>query len=514
MTSALIIQTRKEVRALLPWTVGVALACVALASVAAQNGGFPNFRHDQELFFVIAYVLGSLSIAALSVGQELTHGTLAALLVQPHDRLNVLTIKMTVLAIALVGLALVTNAVLPHTYLPDAVAVRRLIVWGPVVAGIGLVPLLTIVTRRPLGGVVFAATGPGLILIVAERMYPLRHGLQALTIAWWGIVIASAIGFVALLVQFRRLEVAGDGRQRSAPVATGTLPLAEYRPTVRRPWMWLLVKKELRLQQMTLAVSGLYLLAAVGVMVVASLDPNYVGPTFNAISMLHAYFVPLIAGSLASAEERHIGALAGQILQPRNIRVQWAIKVVVTIGLALALAFGLPYVLMQIDHPANAFKIETDFMVGVAMLTAAAMYVSSLSSNPLWALLACFPAIGAATVIGGYGRKIVWSTVSEWFFVPWDQRPWRVILRIKEKSYWAARHAAQEDVRWSVAVIEMSLIVAFALLVLYFASRNHRMLDRNPRTLGRQLLVLGAFAAAAFVLYRAIVESAWNLLNY
>src|SRR5262245_22385248 len=168
MSHALIVQTRKEVRALLPWTIGVAIASVALASLAKQNAGFPNFRHDQEVFFVMAYALGVVAVAALSVGQEITHGTLATLLVQPFDRLRVLWLKLAVLSVSLVGLGLIANAMFPYGYLPHSDVTRRLLVWGPVVAGIGLTPLLTVLTRRPLGGVVFSIAIPGLILAVSE----------------------------------------------------------------------------------------------------------------------------------------------------------------------------------------------------------------------------------------------------------------------------------------------------------------------------------------------------------
>ena len=93
MTSALYVQTRKEVRALLPWWLGVMLATVAMSYVAAQTAGLPFFRHEQQAWLVMAYAAGVLVLAALSVGQELTHGTFAALLVQPVDRRRVLWTK-------------------------------------------------------------------------------------------------------------------------------------------------------------------------------------------------------------------------------------------------------------------------------------------------------------------------------------------------------------------------------------------------------------------------------------
>jgi len=520
MIHALLLQTRKEVRALPPWTAGVAVASVALAAVARQNAGFPHF-HDQEPFFIMAYALGVLAVAALSVGHELTHGTLATLLVQPLDRLKVLRLKVIVLITALVSLGFLASAVFPHGYLPNVPVARWLLIWGPVAAGIGLVPSLTLLSRRPLGGVVFAVAIPGLFLVAGEQRYPLQQGFQALDITWYGTLAASAIGLAALFVQFRGLEVVGDGRARAraSPAAqTGSVTIVEYRPTVRRPWVWLLIKKELRLQQMTFAVSGLYGLGAAALLISESFH-RYGGPTFASISMIHACFVPLIAGALASAEERHIGTLAAQILQPRNVRLQWALKVAVTIGVTLALTIGLPLILMAVRRPVDPFRVEFDFAVGIGLLCAVAIYVSSISSNSLWALLSCFPLTGIALAIGGAGYRMVRYDVSlwlsHWLLGPRTERVSIMALVDQDKAMRQAilqpLIAASRDIDRSLSIIETSLIVAFGLLILYFAARNHRMLDRNLRTVSHQMLALLLFAAAAATAYQFLATFTWRL---
>jgi hypothetical protein len=518
MSHALFIQTRKEVRALLPWTIGVGIASVAFGFFASQNAGLPGFRQDPGGLFIMAYALGVLSLAALSVGQELMHGTLPALLVQPLDRLKVLRLKLIVLAIPMIGLGLMADAVFPHGYLPEA---RRLLIWGPVAAGLGLVPLLTILTRRPLGGVVFAITIPGLFLMVGTRIWPLQD--QALTFTWYCTLAASAIGLAALFLQFRRLEVAGDGRQRAkvvSAVQASDVPLAPYQPTVRRSWVWLLIKKELRLQQMTFAVSGLYVLAAVAVMLLAYENPKYMGPSFGAVSMIHAYFLPLMAGAMSSAEERHMGTLAAQVLLPRNMRLQWAIKVTITIGIALVLTIGLPAILMATHRPVDAFhnfRYNLDLSVGLAMMCAAAMYISSLSANSLWALLGCFPVLGAAAIAGSAGRQLIYRLIWEWFPLPRQfSEPWRTLnkaLMAKEswvKGWMQARNAAVQDMQFSLEIVQNSLIVGFGLLILYFAARNHRSIDRNFRTVGFQVLLLLLFTTVAAAGFYALSTFAWR----
>ena len=517
MSAALLVQTRKEVRALLPWTIGVAIACVALATLAGRNAYAGGYREPSPVFFVVAYAFGALAVSALSIGQEITHGTLAALLVQPVERFRILVLKLALLTIALAGLAFMAGALFPQTAFPDVPDLRRLLIWGPVAAGIGLAPLLTVLTRRPLGGVVFSPTIPGVILVVAEKFYPLHLGSEAWSIAWYGTIIVSAAGLAILILKFRTLEVAGDGLVRAA-VPAASRPDANALAstlTVRRPWLWLVIKKELRLQQMTFAVSGLYVVAAVAVMLAAQ-DQAYMGPTFGAISIIHAYFIPLIAGSVASAEERQMGTLAGQILQPRNARLQWAIKSILTIGLALVLAFGLPVLLMSIHRPLDPFRVQKpEFVLLVGMICLGAMWVSSISANTLWALLVCFPVVGLAGLIGGFGYSVLQSRVR------WPARHWRDGLSydlyhqlFQLKSWRVDVRQASTDIETSLHIIQISLIASFGLLVLAFAARNHRTLDRSVRRAGAQLLAILLYAAVAATGYVVIERIAWNWMPY
>ena len=519
MTTALLIQTRKEVRALLPWTIGVAVGSMALAVAANGNVTSINYR-ELQVFFFMAYALGALAISALSVGQELTHGTLAGLLVQPVDRFKVLALKLSVLAVALIGLGLMASATLPQTYLPDSPDLRRLLIWGPVAAGIGLAPLLTLLSRRPLGGIVFSPTTSGAILAVSERLYPFHKGDEAWTITWYGTLLVSAAGLAALVARFRTLEVAGEGAGRTAAAVSSPAETVAYIPTPKRSWLWLVVKKEFRLQQMTFAVSGLYVLGAVAAMIVAAINPPYIYPTFGAISIIHAYCIPVIAGSVASAEERHMGTLAGQILQPREMRLQWILKVVVTIGVTLLLAFGLPVLLMAIRPQVDtSFRVETDFMIGIGILGAAAMWVSSISNNPLLALLGTAPVIGLAGLVGGAGFQFLNRLVGSWIGHPFD---WHRDHLLREAAFQEGMSRAWLRPFWqasiemehSLYVIQVSLLVSFGLLLLFFAARNHRTLDRNIRRVSGQLLMLSIFATAAATGYLALQWQGYNWMNW
>jgi hypothetical protein len=345
MTSALYVQTRKEVRALLPWWLGIGLATVAMSYVAMRGAKFPHFSYEQQAWAVMLYAAGALSLAALSMGQELTHGTLASLLVQPVDRRRVLWTKIAVLAVMVGVLGVVGEFVIPNSPQLKGPAARPLIVWGPVAVGIGLVPLLTLLTRKTMAGPVFGFVIPGLIYVITGR-YDSTGGAGSLTATWYGTLVASTVGLLALGFVFPRAEVAGDGRassNRPAPAETPAAPrVAGTSHGRRRHWIWLSIAKELRLQQLTFAVSGLFVLFGAAIVIAQRMDPPYAGPGIGALAVLHGAFIAMIAGSRASAEERHLGVLAAQTLHPRAAWQQSFLKVGVTLSVVLVLASHSP----------------------------------------------------------------------------------------------------------------------------------------------------------------------------
>src|SRR5262249_18835440 len=86
----------KEIRALpLPW----------LGSAGAMAGS-ATFRSGQGLG-VGVYFLGAAGLGALALGHEYSHRTLGTMLAQPIGRRRVLTVKLAVLAVALLALAAV-----------------------------------------------------------------------------------------------------------------------------------------------------------------------------------------------------------------------------------------------------------------------------------------------------------------------------------------------------------------------------------------------------------------------
>ena len=527
MTSALHLQTRKEVRALLPWAIGVALTTVALSRFANANAGFPNFRFEQQGWLVLVHAAGVLAIAAMSLGQELTHGTFPALLVQPIDRRRVLWTKLAVLAGVVIALGLLADlAFADWRFARAGRTTRTFLIWGPPIVGIGLVPLLTLLSRKPLGGAVFAVAIPGLILVVAQRLFPYEP--QAIAVAWDVTLIACACGLAALVYVFPRAEVAGDHQSPRRSSAAPASPTAARTAPAPRHWAWFAVWNELRLQQLTLAVSGLFVLLGAAIVILQRMDPPYAGPGIGALAAIHGIVIAIIAGSRASAEERQLGVIAAQALRPKPAWQPWVIKVLVTVGLALTLSVVLPWLFRFVDadsttyvteysrnslHPArNWFGLESEYFVGVVVAAAGALYVSTLSSNSLWALLACLPTAGGV-LLGAMAVEPVIQALRQAYWAQVNSAITPEMLRHPRDASWRVYLENISRIENVQVYLSLGLIVSFSLFVLYLAHRNHRTLERGTSRIALQAGLMWVFGVVATATYFGVSQLAWSIIR-
>ena len=509
MSGALAIQLRKEARALLPAWLGVA-AILTTALLLLPDQGSPRFKSHQESWVILIYALGVLSVSALSFGHELTHGTLSSLLVQPIGRLRVLGLKFVALVPAVLVLGILADRLFGD-HLIDG-ALRVLLVWGPVFAAVGLVPLITLLTRRPIAGIVFSTSLVGLVLTAANVVYPSRLGDEAWSITSYGTVVMAALGTLGLVFLFPKLQAVGEtaGSASSRPESSHQ---AAHRMTPRH-WVGLLIRKEFRLQYLTLALSGIHVVGVTLITVAQRLDPSYVGPTFLAVSELHGGFIALVAGCLASAEERHLGMTAAQALLPLPAWREWAIKIGVTLAVVVTLSAGLPMLLTVILRPPVGFFPHGEYVVAMILIACAALYVSSLSTNTLWALLATIPVIGVAFAVTSGLTRVIGSTLQRW--MPID---YRELGRISDHLYRSDRDAYivfRDQLNW-VSHLERNLDIIVPLgtvaLALYFAARNHRSLERGTRLIATQAAGFLIFTGMAALACFAIIQIAWTTVD-
>jgi hypothetical protein len=506
MSGALWIQGRKEIRALLPWWALAAAGIPALAWLVQPD--FPGFRFEERMWTLMTYTAAVLGVAAVSMGQELSPGTLAGLLVQPVSRRRLLAIKIVVLTVALVTLGLVAQWAfnIYHTKFAVTRAARPLVVWGPIVAGIGMVPLLTILTRKALAGVVFAIVLPGLVFTAASASLPfstdangkVTFAPEVWAITWTGTMAASAVGLLLLILIFTRLQAVAPTAPMASPSQAGSAD-ATFLRSRHRSWIWLAGKKELRLQRLTLAVSAFFLLVCGALSVAMRVTPDYAGPSFADLATLHAGFICLLAGALACAEERQIGTWSSDVLLPRASALVWSIKAAVTMAIALSLATALPLLARPWLDPLNTLRFEGELITVGALIVVAGIYVSSLSSNSLWALLAGFPSIAAVIVLGGLGMAPLMRWGARWvhdvaFSVP------------RLRSSVAGARLVEEGILIAAAA-------AVALVALELARRNYYSADRRPRTIASQVALLLASAVAAATLSFVARGLLWSMVT-
>jgi hypothetical protein len=102
------------------------------------------------------------------------------------------------------------------------------------------------------------------------------------------------------------------------------------------------------------------------------------------------------------------------LLQPIPASQQWIVKVAVSIGVALVCGVGLPMFLNQLTPVAGlrTIRISADLMVLVVLLTASSIYISSLASSGVRAMVLSLPiAMALAGFLQMASGALRWVTV-------------------------------------------------------------------------------------------------------
>jgi hypothetical protein len=474
----------KEVRALaLPW-----LACAACMLVI----GVTDAPYLFGPLAIIAYLVGTVALGALSIGHEYTGRTLSLLLTLPTRRERLLTTKLGVLTVMLLTMWAVADALL-FSGMPAPAAEKRMIALIPLACALFLAPWLTMVCRSAIAGTVFALTIPGLLMVVGELLGVALYGhgpvMEAfrMTVVWFGTLGLCAVGAVMSWRMFTRLEaIEGPGQDvrlpqwlRAGRAADALAP----RLTKHNPF-WLLVMKELRLQQLPLALTTLYAFEWIAVVSLASVsDPSY-GYLFSGLTLLHVGLLPILIGSFASAGERQLDTLQSQILLPMAAWKQWALKVAVVFVLAIVLAIGLPALLLSLSRSAHLnltphpeWEVP---MIAVVLLASGSLYISSLCRSGLWALLMSMPAVVGSVAFLQLAFK--WVAFPVYFAVrQFIENP---LPRLLPTYFLPPR------------VMSYLLIAGFvAAIALRFAFINHRSADRPAKRVWVQMIVMATFVA-------------------
>jgi hypothetical protein len=430
-------------------------------------------------------------LGALPMGHEYTGRTLTLLLSLPADRRRLYLVKLGVLISMLLTLgALAYSLVVALAFDREGINPTTIPLFSGMCA-LFLAPWLTMICRSALAGVVFAFAIPGLVHIAGDVAGATAHGFGPdaerlkLAVFWWGLSGVCVVAAVSSWRMFMRLE-AIDGRDpqvrlprwfsdgRTAAIAS------DVGPTRLRHPVWLLVKKELRLQQLTLVVSGIYLLAwgalALGRQIAPMFEDN-----IEVLTSIHGAAAALLSGSLASAEERQFGTLESQLLLPMATWKQWAVKAGITLGLALLLGAGLPALLGNLDPSARPVRFNAPFAGIIVLLTAASLYVSSLCASGLRALL------GSVSVMVAVPLLLQFPIA---FAIDWIVRNLHSVLTGAQIAWFRSM------------TVPFALVLGAGLvgLLLRFALVNHRSSERRVRHVWRHVGCITAWLTLAVIL--------------
>jgi len=476
---------RKEVRALLPIWLGCAAAIVGAALLHRYGGVRGRIASSGP---ICAYVLGSVSLGALSIGHEYTGRTLTLLLSLPVDRRRLYLVKLGVLIPMLLTLGALALGLLFTPSDPD-LAGRVAIPLLSVMCGLFLAPWLTMLCRSPLAGLTFAMAIPGLTHICGVVAGFAIYGFTPdaarveLAVLWWGMTGFCAVAAVSSWRMFMRLEAidGNDSHVRLPRWLRDRAPASDAGHARQRPVGWLLAKKELRLQHLTFAVSGIYLLAWGALALVRQMAPEFEGVPIGVLTILYGGAVAILTGSLASAEERQFGTLESQVLLPMAAWKQWAVKAGMTVGLTLFLGAAMPALLGYIDQPADSIRVNAWFAGALVLYTVASLYISTLCPSGLRALMASiavvlFIVIVVPLLLGFLGPAV---------------------YRSLHSALTARQYAWLQE---SIASLAIALAAGFLPLALWFGLVNHRSAERGLGRAWPQFACMAAWLTAAGVL--------------
>src|SRR5579862_815646 len=401
-------------------------------------GALPLVHAPQSVDLIVAgMLLGFSLLAALPFGNEFQNRTLALLLAQPVDRMEIWSEKLGVMAVATLSAALVlilgwrvsALQVDPH----DA---AFLAAW--IIATTASATYWTLLARSTLGGLALNVAVNGLVV---EMPWLVFYHERALTIPLSPSTITiSAVTFMLFcyagvmlwlgaqkLARFQAIGgMAGDDLLMAGP---SVMPEAFARWFRSRPTgaFLNLIRKEFRLLRPVWLIT---LMSVLGwtCLTMSGLVPEYGfgrlivsrpgSPTFllffaQSLVAALSIAIAILAGCLSRGEERTSGTHAWHMTLPVSARVQWLIKLVMAmitgfvcggllpllVLIAGGFLFGSP--LMFVD-PHGALI----WLAAIPLLTLASFWCACAFNGTVRAVLWLFPMLGALAVSGQLGGSV------------------------------------------------------------------------------------------------------------
>jgi ABC-type transport system involved in multi-copper enzyme maturation permease subunit len=339
----------KEIRVLKP-AFALTLAAAAMPLLIGPN---------QILMGGLLFIMGCVIMGAELFGNEFSQMTVSLLLSQPIPRTTIWKEKMQVLGMGLmiatavfgVSLGLLDGHILLSADFPW-------IVFCLIPLGIFCTaPFWTLLYRNTLVGVLSTVVAPGLILGVNHFIHelwiqdPIAKEKSGITLLMLYFAACCRLGYD----RFSRLQVV-DAQSMAAARELSLPP--RFEALLLRPFKRLtagftgpfasLMKKELRLQQVTFLFAAACFVVAFVAAVLRHWDfavregHDWATPILFGSFFFYLLVIPLIAGSVAVAEEKAWGVADWHLTLPPSVLKQWMAKVLVALGTSLAMGLLLP----------------------------------------------------------------------------------------------------------------------------------------------------------------------------
>jgi len=370
----------------------------------------------------------------------------------------------------------------------------------PALCGLFLAPLLTMICRSTLAGMILSGSLAALTWLVTLAMAWL----------WFGIDLSDAqvpiIGRLTLAMAVSSPLLGFLGWRRFAELeATDSASPALHLPRLLTPArgarvhspLRALAAKEVHLQQLTFVIAGLYVIS----WAVMVLLQHYIAAmaTFpiGGLMLLYCMGLAITIGAVASAEERHNGALGWQLLQPTPAWQQWMVKLGVTFGLACLCAVGLPLLLIGFTphDTSRVIRVAGDLAVFVVLLTAGSVYLSSLCTSAVRVMVLFVP---AAMALSYFVRTV--SAALHWVTL-------KLAGPLMAGIVTGSIAPASVQPTSIVVLVARASCVTLLPLLLWLGFLNHTSSERDTRRVVRQVAALALFIVIEIVAVGGLLAS-------
>jgi hypothetical protein len=366
------------------------------------------------LIWWAAFPLSCTCIGALAFGHDFTHRTLGTMMALPIAREQLWRKRMRLCFLLILPITLILFVILQLPlifslfervdpgWISYGFVTLQNVVAPAMFSGLFLAPWLTIVSRSPLFGAVFATILPLLVYLVIGALIALMPITDPAAFVSKITTATMLCLWIAGWIFGKRAFMRLEAIDRPMTLTFGAnLFRAKSANVFRRQHpAWQLLKKEILIQGISIAAG----------VVCAGLIFAFKRDQVTSWVLTYPPLLTVLIGAIGSAEERQIGALEWHASMPIPRFQQWAIKVAVVFTLTLTFGILLPAKILfwRVASPDQAaihlFEQIGSVIAAAILLAAVSLWVSSLCRTTLKAVLLALP-VGLALFIGISGLE-------------------------------------------------------------------------------------------------------------